>query len=79
MCDIKAVLEISGILLNGEETSLQLKVYEALVREHVREQVRLIGTEFKKKYKRRLKNFFFVTSKRLQKFLLFCFFMAGTS
>ena len=46
MCDVKAVLEIGGILLNGEKTSLQLKVYEALVREYVREHVRLIGTEF---------------------------------
>ena len=46
MCDVKAILEIGGILLNGKKTSLQLKVYEALVREHVREHIRLIGTEF---------------------------------
>ena len=39
-CDVKAVLEIGGILLNGDNTSLQLKVYEALVKEHVREHVR---------------------------------------
>ena len=41
-CDVKAVLEIGGILLNGDNTSLQLKVYEALVKEHVREHVRLV-------------------------------------
>ena len=35
-CNIKAVLEIGGILLNGDKMSLQLKVYEALVKEHVR-------------------------------------------
>ena len=41
-CDVKAVLEIGGILLNGDNTSLQLKVYEELVKEHVREHVRLV-------------------------------------
>ena len=41
-CDVKAVLEIGGILLNGDNASLQLKVYEALVKEHVREHVRLV-------------------------------------
>ena len=41
-CDVKAVLEIGGILLNGDNTSLQLKVYEALVKEHVRKHVRLV-------------------------------------
>ena len=45
-CDVKAVLEIGGILLNGDQTSLQVKVYEALVREHVREHVRMVPTEF---------------------------------
>ena len=35
-CDLKAVLEIGGILLNGNAASLQMKVYEALVKEHVR-------------------------------------------
>lgn len=45
-CDVKAVLEIGGILLNGDKTSLQLKVYEALVREHEYEHVRLISTEW---------------------------------
>ena len=40
-CDVKAVLEIGGILLNGDQTSLQMKVYEALVKEHVYEHVRL--------------------------------------
>ena len=44
LCDVKAVLEIGCILLNGESTCLQLKVYEALVREP--EHVRMIGTEF---------------------------------
>ena len=41
-CDVKAVLEIGGILLNGDNVSLQLKVYEALVKGHVREHVRLV-------------------------------------
>ena len=41
-CDVKAVLEVGGILLNGENVSLQVKVYEALVKEHVREHVRLV-------------------------------------
>ena len=44
LCEVKAVLEISCILLNGDNTSLQVKVYEALVREP--EHVRMIGTEF---------------------------------
>ena len=42
MCDVKAVLEVGGILLNGDNISLQVKVYEALVKEHVREHVRLV-------------------------------------
>ena len=41
-CDVKAVLEVGGILLNGDDASLQVKVYEALVKEHVREHVRLV-------------------------------------
>ena len=45
-CDVKAVLEIGGILLNGDQTSLQVKVYEALVREHVCEHVRMVETEW---------------------------------
>ena len=45
-CDVKAVLEVRGILLNGEKTSLQLKVYKALVKEHEYEHVRLIPTEW---------------------------------
>ena len=45
-CNFKAVLEIGGILLNGDKTSLQVKVYEALVKEHVREHVRLVDTEW---------------------------------
>ena len=44
--DVKAVLEIGGILLNGDETSLQMKVYEALVKEHVREHVRLVDMDW---------------------------------
>ena len=60
MCDVKAVLEIGGILLNGDKTSLQLKVYEALVQEHVREHVCLIGTEFKKNIRRLKKLIFFL-------------------
>ena len=42
VCDVKAVLEVGGILLNGDHVSLQVKVYEALVQEHVREHVRLV-------------------------------------
>ena len=42
VCDVKAVLEVSGILLNGDNASLQVKIYEALVKEHVREHVRLV-------------------------------------
>ena len=42
ICDSKAVLEIGGILLNGDNKSLQVKVYEAMVKEHVREHVRLV-------------------------------------
>ena len=43
ICDVKAVLEVGGILLNGDNLSLQVKVYEALIKEHVREHVRLVG------------------------------------
>ena len=42
ICDVKAVLEVGGILLNGENVTLQVKVYEALVKEHVRKHVRLV-------------------------------------
>ena len=45
-CDVKAVLEIGGILLNGDNVSLQLKVYEALVKEHVRKHVKLVDMKF---------------------------------
>ena len=45
-CDVKAVLEMGGILLNGDKTSLQVKVYKALVRDPVQEHVRLIGTKW---------------------------------
>ena len=45
-CDVKAVLEIGSILLNSDKTSLQLEVYEALVKEHVREHVRVVDTEW---------------------------------
>ena len=42
ICDVKAVLEVGGILLNGNNVSLQVKVYEALVKDHVRDHVRLV-------------------------------------
>ena len=42
ICDVKAVLEVGGILLNGDNVSLQVKVYEAMVKDHVREHVRLV-------------------------------------
>ena len=45
-CEVKAVLEIGGILLNGDNVSLQLKVYEVLVKEHVREHVRLVDMKW---------------------------------
>ena len=45
-CDVKAVLEVGGILLNGDNVSLQVKVYEALVKEHVREHVRLVDMKW---------------------------------
>ena len=46
LCDVKATLEIGGMLLNGDNVSLQLKVYDALVREHVREHVRHAATSW---------------------------------
>ena len=41
-CDVKAVLEVTGILFNGDKIGLQVKVYEALVKENVRKHVRLV-------------------------------------
>ena len=41
-CDVKAVLEVCGVLFNGDKIGLQVKVYEALVKEHVYEHVRLV-------------------------------------
>ena len=46
ICDVKAVLEVGGILLNGDNASLQIKIYEALVKEHVREHVRLVDMKW---------------------------------
>ena len=43
ICDVKAVLEVGGILLNGNKIGPQVKVYEALVKEHVREHVTIVG------------------------------------
>ena len=45
-CDVKAVLEVGDILLNGDNASLQLKVYEAMVKEHVSEHVRLVDMKW---------------------------------
>ena len=45
-CDVKAVLEVTGILFNGDKIGLQVKVYEALVKENVRKHVRLVGMAF---------------------------------
>ena len=45
-CDVKAVLEIGGILLNGDAARLQMKLYEALGKEHVREHVRLVDMDW---------------------------------
>ena len=45
--EVKAVLEISGIWLEDGETSLQVKVYDALVRDPFRyEHIRMVGTKF---------------------------------
>ena len=41
-CDVKAVLELTGILFNGDKVGLQVKVYEELVKENVRKHVRLV-------------------------------------
>ena len=38
-CDVKAVLEVTGVLF---KIGLQVKVYEALVKENVRKHVRLV-------------------------------------
>ena len=45
-CDVKAVLEVEGIILNGEKTNLQVKVYDAIVREKTYEHVRLVDMEW---------------------------------
>ena len=45
-CEAKAVLEIGGSSLNGDNLKLQLKFYEALVREKVYEHVRLVDMEW---------------------------------
>ena len=47
-CDVKAVLEIEGIVLNGEKANLQVKIYEAMVRKKVYEHVRLLDLEWLK-------------------------------
>ena len=44
--DVRATLEIGGILLDGDAASLQVKVFDALVREHVREEIRHAPTSF---------------------------------
>ena len=41
-CDVKAVLEVTGVLFNGDKIGLRVKVYEALVKENVRKHVRLV-------------------------------------
>lgn len=45
-CDVKGVIEVGGILLNGDGLKLQLKLYEALVREKTYEHVRLVDMEW---------------------------------
>ena len=45
ICDVKAVLAIEGIILNGEKANLQVKLYDALVYKKVRERVRLVDME----------------------------------
>ena len=45
-CEVKAVLEIEDIILNGDKLNLQLKLYEALVREKVYEHARLVDMEW---------------------------------
>ena len=36
-CEIKAVLEIEGIILSKDKSSLQIRVYEAMVRKKIYE------------------------------------------
>ena len=49
-CEIKAVLEIEGILLKedteGHTANLQVKIYEAMVREKVCEHVWILDMEW---------------------------------
>ena len=45
-CEVKAVLEIGGVILNDDKLNLQFKLYEALVHEKVYEHVRLVDMEW---------------------------------
>ena len=44
-CEIKAVLEIEGILVREDSASLQVKIYECMVRKKVYEHTRILNME----------------------------------
>ena len=45
-CELKAVLEIEGIIVSEDKSSLQLKVYEAMIRKKVYEHVRILDMKW---------------------------------
>ena len=45
-CEVKAVWEIEGVILKEDKISLQVSVYEAMVRKKVYEHVRILGMEW---------------------------------
>ena len=45
-CEVKAALLIGGISVREEKANLQVKVYEAMVREKRYERVRLLDLEW---------------------------------
>ena len=45
-CKIKAVLEIEGIILSEDKSSLQIRVYEAMVRKKVYEHKRILDVKW---------------------------------
>ena len=45
-CEVKAVLEIEGIILSEAKASLQVKIYEAMVRKRVYKHVRILDMEW---------------------------------
>ena len=45
-CEVKAALRISGISVREEKANLQVKVYEAMVKEKKYERVRLLDMKW---------------------------------